>query len=779
MPQLPTDAEVWEGETHDIAAPSDATVNPSTLRAWIATGRVRAAYRISDHARMNAEDRSFPTGSAYKEIVVAVEYDDLHGWLYTLTESALYVEVPGQTWQTPVRLDLAPLLVAGESMADVKLWPADSRAMVLTSKRVIVVQGTPSTSLTVQSYTKELLSNSTLIDTQVNGSINGLGARNYRALRVARDAVTNKVMAYVTAEMTAYPICQRPIPRLLLVGDLDSPSYAAPTFDLDPTTGVLFSFWNPVACPPPSVSCTCSGSSYTFSQYCIRDIDIGVTANRTYAYCACGPASNLVRLDVTGGTTTTPPLTVIVAAGLDLLKVKVDPGNAERVFTVDLFDFYVVDFSGGTPVIGSCSTSYGITSGVVPGPLDSAIVHTTVGGGTRLEAWTVSYGTPDYQARIVDWSTNTPSVIAGFWSANHCDGGVALPPDAIYMPNFGGVARFSPTGPNGTWIKTSYQPATSSTVPGVGPTEQIWLERDVAAPNDHRVFTPSALGGFDEFRVDNTTKDLGPCTRWRLTLPYGPFSTNVYGNDLVVARINNKPFVIVDLTDFTNLIGGLVAWGLNPSGRWVPVAAVAGTTIVPNTADNTFTIHLTQDLGNTHAVVSHKYGYFFVDLRGLANPTPTMTGLTSVIDTSRNYWGVATVKHRLYVCSASGSSSEVDVFAWDDLTGATGAPLQPPVTAGSGVPFSGGLRARYAMYNSTTGCGALHVALNNGYVVEFLQPATSAGFSNLVYSNYWKGNYDGPVQDCRVYDFGFGPRILAVKDAECFALAIATMLTCP
>jgi hypothetical protein len=83
------------------------------------------------------------------------------------------------------------------------------------------------------------------------------------------------------------------------------------------------------------------------------------------------------------------------------------------------------------------------------------------------------------------------------------------------------------------------------------------------------------------------------------------------------------------------------------------------------------------------------------------------------------------------------------------------------------------------MYNSTTGCGALHVALNNGYVFEFLQPATAAGFGNLVYANYWKGNYSQAIQDCRIYDFGAGPRILVVKDSECFALAFPTWLTCP
>ncbi len=797
---LGTGFELRDGETRDVATQFDATANPQNRRAWIAQGRVRAALRFSDRARMFAEDETFSSvASPRREQVIAVEYDDTNGWLYTLTESALYVEAIGSSGtpitSPPVFVPFTSAggitLQAGEAVIDLKLWPADQRAFVLTTRRLIVIGGTPTTNLTIQSWTHELAPVSgtppvALSDTQTGtASLNTLDVRNYARLKIAIDKGTQRLMAYVTADMRGYagaPNCidARPFPRMLLVADVDAPAYVNPTFDADSSSGgVRFVFWNPISCPA-SAGCPCAG--HPFNEYGIWDFDMAISSTRTRAFLASGPAHQITWLDLTSSWQNGIVFKndfPILAPGIDALKMRVDPQNPTRFFTADLEDFYCVDVSSGHAMTQQLfKISYSVGPMYAAGPLDTALVQATGTSGTILEAWTVGVGAPAYIGHVVD-CTAAPTLIADVFSQYHSDGGVASPPDAIYLPSFGGVARYKNSGTNGAWIQTAYQPAelppsNPNWTPGSGPTEQITLAKSVTGSGDDRIFTASALGGFDEFRINATTKDPRQVTRIAAPTPASIFPTwqpgdIIYGNDVEFVSIGGSPYVITDLTDKpsnTSLpsTAALIAYKITSPNVWTAFNSV--TSLIPP-GEQTDAIHVTHDLGDGHAFVVFNSGFFVVDL-GLLVGGSSSSWVLQMSFGPRTVWSIATTLDRMFMCTDGSTGGEIDVYHWNTSTGVVD--LAPTQVVNGPTSFAGGLRARFDVRDALHGCGYLYTAMNNGSILEFAQPNSGGVWGNLTESGIWQGDYTNYMQDCRPYLFSGVPEVLAVKDGETFAL---------
>jgi hypothetical protein len=97
---------------------------------WLAQGRVRAAFRLSDNARMFDEDQSFPVGADAedRELLVAVEVNEVALQLVTLTEQAIYLQDIGGSYSSASPGPASSLDVAGyisppaHNVADLKTW---------------------------------------------------------------------------------------------------------------------------------------------------------------------------------------------------------------------------------------------------------------------------------------------------------------------------------------------------------------------------------------------------------------------------------------------------------------------------------------------------------------------------------------------------------------------------------------------------------------------------------------------------------------------------------
>jgi hypothetical protein len=143
--------DLSDGRAEDLAGPS-SVVSPANERVWIANGRVRWAIRIEDRQHQLSEDWKFSSGSpsfSGVQRVLAVELDEIHHRLVTLTEAIVAVQdvsIPSAP-SDPSSFDLLAdngnftQLQSAEDVLDVKLWAdaanLETRIFVLTSKRII------------------------------------------------------------------------------------------------------------------------------------------------------------------------------------------------------------------------------------------------------------------------------------------------------------------------------------------------------------------------------------------------------------------------------------------------------------------------------------------------------------------------------------------------------------------------------------------------------------------------------------------------------------------
>lgn len=818
--------EYRDGEVYDIAAQSDASTFPDEKRMWVAQGRVRAAVRLSDGARMRSEDRSFlTTPSGPRERPICVEIDEGGNLLYTLTaEGRLYRETI-VTPSTPILLgnvlDLATAapLASHETLVDMKLWSATGEKVVviLTNHRVITVADTWG-QLFVRGYSDFVADGTPLTDTNPSSaqSINSLVVTQLDGLSVGKDG-DNRVVAYVKAFMQGYedPLVKvRPYPRCIVLCDLDlAGGFLTPRFKKTAPGGTTYHvFHNPMPCAPVGLpapswpSCAPGTSKYDYS---VNDTTFDGSGPVKYLYAACGRRNQVRKLDVTHAFTAgiTQVATIAVNPAYpthpqdspDLSHVRVDPNNTNRIIAFEKYGWVrVVD-----TVTGAISTIPNNNYSSA-GLRDVAIVKTALKPTT---VWTMDNGLCDFVFKVVDASTaNLTLDRTDFWTFRS-DGAVALEPDAIYMLSIGGVVRCVRSGGSGDWLPdpATYQPARtpSATIPGAydqSITEHIDIGRSVLIANDDRLFTANGKGGFNEFLISPTTRNPMPATLvpnpdyasltnlfpgWLATDPF-------YANDVAFTKIGGVPFVFTDVMNQRSQTAYLLAWGYDLStSKWRLLDAKHWATGAGPGTINTDTIHLAMDLVKPFAFVSTTVGFFSVGLSTLPVTGQMFDGGAAGLPLgTSNCKGVASSGTRVFAfyryspVPSTPSNGRLVAFDFDPSTGviATATPVQTidggTLAMPAGHTFQRAFRARYHRPNPLSRCGALYACGDGGTLIEFSYDPRLT-LNPLAYKASWKSDYDLPIQDCHLYDFGAGPKLLTVKDSEGFALVTPSVFNCP
>lgn len=307
--QLQTLSENLDGVVEDIAGPR-TFVDPAISRIWVAKGRVRASLRMSDRVRVHAEDKTFSSGAASAgnpETIVALDFNDANGRLYTLTQAGIYREEtavggygqpnPGgmsfldfSNGSTPLGEHLEP----GETFQDVKVWPDSTRVFLLTSHRIIALTDILTLALAAPgTWSQDMFppngSFPWITDTTGDAAFNSLKVHKFLRFRLCLEtdespALKDHLIAVVLAETSGYgPAVQRPVPNVVLLCDLGAAAAYEPRFDSDPDAGDVHYAYFHVAPSYPG------GASFKSEWFNIYGIDAFQDSNnRGRAYLACG-----------------------------------------------------------------------------------------------------------------------------------------------------------------------------------------------------------------------------------------------------------------------------------------------------------------------------------------------------------------------------------------------------------------------------------------------------------------------------------------------------------
>jgi hypothetical protein len=779
----PDSPECHEGQVLDIAAqPNFASA--TTKRAWVAQGCIRASFRLSDAQRMFAEDRTFTDYTTpHLQLPIAVEVDDTNARLYTLTgEGVLYgesISTPSSPTQfASVNLMntsvVSPAFYATEYVTDLKVWGPSHKVVVATSKRLLVFTDTGS-ALTLDGQCLELYNfgeSSWLQETPANSAVDNLKVARFERLRLQVDQ-NNDVMAYMTALMAGYGV-SKPIPHCVVIarlGPTGTSTWSAPTLDWDSGSNVRFRVFNPLE---PTYPPQTGLSADIKNAYTAHDIDVAVTSGGSrLAYVGCGSTRQIVQLDVTNsfssGITEVQTFTSIAGAGNE--NVMVDPANAARVFALTIVGFAIIDTSSGTSNVLSEPFGFGC-------PHDMAYVART----SLATVWVGLTGQVDHIHKILNVTPATPTLIKEFFGISSSDGCVALAADRVYLPTFGGVCRYAPTGTGGSWQPdyASYQPAE---VPvGSGNTRLTEHIATGSISGIDRLLTAQGRGGFLEFVVDPVTgnpaapAEIAPSGS---NLPSGwptptMASTNYYGNDVTFLVSGTHNYVLTDLSNTATDQIALLVYHYDTTNGWQLAASATSTAVAGTGYANT--ISVLRGTNAIYAFVDNNKGFSCFQMTGLGTGTPVVTLASQVNPGIGPTCGLVATKDRLFVShSAQGTNPyELRIYAWDVSTGVvTATPVQsygPSFFAASGASPGRMFRARFQVTNSGAGLGNLFLS-SDGFA---FQCGYDGGTSpnTLTFLGWWTSDHASEIQDTQVYDFGAGPKVLIAKNTSSFAWVV-------
>jgi hypothetical protein len=795
-----SNGEVHDGTLADMALPTDAAVQPDDARGWIAQGRVRAAIRMSDGRRMDAENEQFSAASGSAELVTAIALDEAEQRLYTLTDGALYREDlagpstsdPG-TQCTPAHPGnrvsyefastfhdpIAPALLPDEQLLDVKRIPradgqggAGTRLLVLTSHRMLVVSS-DSAGLTLQSQCLELY------DRLVGHGPHFLtttGDRQFDELQVDRLVSvalavdhTGATIAYVMANMGKYAHSIHGSVPLLMLCDLDAGhDFAHPTFDVEAAPDVGYAYWDSFEADPAY-----TGTDPTeVHEHSLHDLSVRVAADETDVYLACGRQKQLRCVSATfapGGIL--PRSTITLDESQDLELVLLAAQDASRLYVRGSSSVFSVDLSTSPPSWTSLDGEpFG--GGAVGSP---ARVLMASGRRTSSTFWTMGAGPLHHNVQAFDVLPQGPTPSLGLDLIWRCDGGVALAFEDTYVLTGGGVRHYHFDG--SAWLQAGYSSSEDPTS-HTGITQGFAEQLDVAtlAPGDQRLLGPlntSAESGLIEWRLDASRDPLPgsfyPIARTPTFSGWDP-GDQMYTDDLAFLNVGGEHYAVLCPTrqpageSGTREAALVVFRWLD--GHWIQAASARA----PLGAGFANTIALADlDTGDKAAFVATDAGVLSFALRGLAEGQPTVT-LMSVLPGDPT-WGAVASGSRLIVAYTHGVNPRYVLYDWDTSSGAivsTGSRTFAKSALQLPGSFGRTFRLRFDPLDGPD--GAVYDCNDAGQV--FRLQYHSAGEGSLEYDARWHSLDQNAIQDCRVYTFDGVKRLLVTKDREAFAWVI-------
>ena len=814
VPVLELQFDSAEGTNRGFAVQRDATLDPTSKRAFTAGGRVRWQHRVDTMERMQSEEK------IYEEVLRAIELSSDDNVLYTVSRRHLYREdisagpptatSPQDSWflRTPDPED---------EIMDVKVLPApdhDKGIYVLTRQSLVALSFDPGGG------------GFTLEDIEARPA----GLYNLMNFEVHRN-VAGEWRAYVLG-ITNTPLSGAT--RGLAVCKLGDPTGAPAVHDVDFIAGREGGVWDPRED---------NAGNIAYSASC-QNIALRNLGGTTRAYLACGFDRQITVLDVMDQgedagrwshelDPLAPLGTVLDRIVLEQLDPTFDSVRGVH-WSHDPNFFYALDRDKlwtvpVTPLPSFPKSSPASSFGV--GEYEFIPIQIGSPGGVENHIWTLTRGpTPFVLKRFLATSSGATILSGQAYGMSTTDGAVAVPsPDnpedaVIFVTTMGGVVKFTTTDTIEPQQFT-VQPDSFQTSAPAGlnshVTEQIAigdLSHDPAQPQRH-VFTTSGTGSFLAYELDDQLElsvpalytpplDL-PCQSWNPQTQY-IYSTSIEFSD----RGEDGKWVIYDVINRTHGEIALVACRLDVEPAvWSCSEADDHNIIQPKL----FTWHV--DLTENWALISYEDGalqggdpygngfsggFLVFDLRDIGTPAFDAQTPLYVECAPLDKIGGASMNADETLILASGAHLEdghlpgmrlsggVLVFEFDASTTpptvtrvAERLEEPDPSLEGSAADgftwsnmnyFDTGYRCRW-FENEGVDTWAL-VQYVGGTLYQFSYAEERAVALDL--DGVWHGRdqLDGEVwqgyhhegQDARLYDFGFGTRILYGQNAESFAI---------
>jgi hypothetical protein len=789
---LTTESESQDGEVRDLATPELSSAPLDARRVWIAEGRVRAALRLADRERMPLEDRVFPLPDTRNQDVRALAVDGEAELLYTLTDHHLYRESFGAPWSQRGPGDQRDLpLPTPEPALDVQVI-ARGWCAVLTARRILVVESAPQ-GLVVRGTTPETFPLST---GGADPAFDALRAIALRRMTVAQDAGGDYV-ALCRVAVGGYGLAPRlsaitPYPQVLVACRLGrvADGFARPSFDFDSGPGLRLVRWDPFASAPAWTPAAADERAW----HCLYDVDVRTLGSETRVYAACGRRKQVreLQLDLSAPGGFRELRTIPVQSSQDLFYVRCDPRFGQVLHVQGSTALYTVDSSTNAP---------SVQSQPVPVPIgglgEVAFAGWSAGAAQRVDLWTAGAGTTESVLRVFDVTAAVPRLrerVGGLWRS---DGAVALGPDDVYTPTWGGVEHYRRVG--GRWTPVEHQP---TNVPG--PTGMVYATEHIAlaevAPGDRRVLIAAnhpTSHGLLEMRV-SAEGELLPAAfhtprAFLQAVGWDPRHQLLWTNDVAPFQLGGASYALIDIANDTLGRSALLAYRYAPAtGSWDVVAWCVVHTPGPDVGLSNAIDVAQVAADRAFAFVGHDAGFYSVDLGGLRSTPPSIRAVSTFwtppgIAEDRHVCGLAAAGDRLIVCfnnravplPGSGPPSvppepSVKVFRWDRADGQVAhAPerVYHPTDPSDPLHHDGyrrTFRCRFLPDAPGSGDGKLFVC-DDGWLFEWRVRASAQPLAPL---GAWKGAYSSALQDARAYDFGAGPRVLVSKDSEAFAWVV-------
>ncbi|MBI5364672.1 MAG: hypothetical protein HZA53_15960 [Planctomycetes bacterium] len=379
------------------------------------------------------------------------------------------------------------------------------------------------------------------------------------------------------------------------------------------------------------------------------------------------------------------------------------------------------------------------------GKRDMALVRKR--NGTRM-LWTATPHAVDWVLNAVNVAAPQPILAAQGWWIASCDGAVAVPAwSSVYLPTFGGMARCDVSNEGfPQLVPGSYQPAG-------GLTEHVELLYPNPADVDHALLlTATGAGGVQTWPIARTQPDPAPPTLLRSSPPTWTPSDSVYENDVEPYAHAGRNFALCDLSNLSTQAIALQAYDV-ATGACVNAFSGSGT-IRPNSQDVC--------VAGNFALVACRGGVLVFRIDTLP------AGMSYVGEMPVDLNGDGATE----TCSGIATNASATVFyvATDSVAGFASYAIHPqtgavtgPLCVLTGPQFTGCVgRIRY------------HAATRRVYVPSRDSRLLEIGVSmptSLQWLSTWNGSGSaGELQDAHIYDFGHGPRVLAVKNIESFAI---------
>ncbi len=471
---------------------------------------------------------------------------------------------------------------------------------------------------------------------------------------------------------------------------------------------------------------------YTSTTATVNDVQVIDSVNNqyTYAYIACGKGGQLTTLNVTD------PANIAFVGKMDItpdfpvFKVLASEDNT-RLYVASTNVLHVVDVIS-QQVLGSVNAGF-----FDAGDHDMTFYKQ----GSNKYIWTATHFSVNHVLHSVNVTNdNAPIRDVSHWWISSSDGAVAVPEwNSIYLPTFGGVVRYDvsdETDP--VAVDSSYQPAN-------GTTEHICVCWPDMSDKDHAyLLTAPGNGGVQYWAVSKGNPNpASPQKVFEKPQAWG--NDPVYQNDVA---FYHKAGVCYFLSDLANRKTHAVALQVyNTETQQWRNAIESDDNLKANS--HNITVH------GDYAFVTCEGGIFIVDLSGL----PASVSVTDeVLTDPKGASAVATSPDGAYIFVATDPGAVIS-YSFNNSTGKVSAPLY---TLTGDTIWGATSRARY------------HEALNKLYVAcrgGNLMEVDVADPSSMTLLSVWNnGAYTGEMQDCHIYDFGNGPRILTVKNNEGFAI---------